>query len=55
MISEVDKILDIIGNWLLDYVEDNGGRVTIDTDGFAKISGEFDLSELAEVIVDEAL
>jgi hypothetical protein len=48
-----NDILDIIGNWFLNYASDNNQSVVIDTDGIARIRGEFDLGELAEIIEEE--
>ena len=46
-------ILDMIGNWFLNYATNNGQSVVIDTDGMARINGEFDLMELAENLAEE--
>lgn len=50
-----NDMLDAIANWFLNYASDNLQSVAVDTDGIARISGEFDLMELAESIVDDFL
>ena len=47
------EILDIIGNWLLNYAADNAQSVRIDSYGVAVLRGEFDMMELAEALYDE--
>lgn len=48
-----NDILDLIANWFLNYASDNGQRAAIDTDGIARINGEFDLNELAEHVYEQ--
>jgi hypothetical protein len=48
-----NDILDLIANWFLNYASDNMQSAAIDTDGIARINGEFDLGELADLIQDE--
>ncbi len=54
MLSHND-ILDMVANWLLNYADDNGQSVAVDTDGFAQIRGTFDLNELVEIITEEIM
>ena len=48
-----NDILDLIANWFINYASENVQRVAIDTDGIARINGEFDLNELVEIIEEE--
>jgi hypothetical protein len=52
MINE-DNILDLLVEWFTDYADENLQIVSVNSDGIARINGEFDLEELAAFLFDQ--
>lgn len=50
---DAHEVLDVLIDWFTQYSDQNSEGFRVDTDGVARIRGEFELAELADFLVDQ--